>query len=331
MELHIRRQLQALFWQKLFNLNCQQKPLKQRSHLNNEAIKYRDNIKTAQNLTYNYQSQEVKNKLRSELHSKWNEINFNTGISIDDVHYKNDTYQQDYQYNTPVQIFYNSRLSFIKYGIFASAEVPIISKRINLSMSFRMDANSYSNSMNNMLKQFSPRFSASAQLTTPLFFNFNLGRYYKLPSLTTMGYRDNNLNLTNKNNELKYIHADHVVAGFEYRPNNYSKITAEGFFKNYNNYPISVSDSISLTSKGGDFGVVGDEEVMSKGRGKAYVFELMARQRSPKGLSFIAAYTFVRSEFTNMQGQHRMEPFYPHWVLLLNFNMKTIYHINSLC
>ncbi|MGQ1784212.1 TonB-dependent receptor [Saccharicrinis sp. GN24d3] len=275
-----------------------------RSHLNNEAIKYRDNIKDAQNLIYDYQSQEIENKFRTELHSKFLNINFNTGLSFDDVHYKNNTYRQDYQNASLLQISYNSELRFLKYGVFASAAIPVLNDRVNLSMSFRMDANSYSNNMSNLLKQFSPRFSASVQLDTPIFFNFNLGRYYQPPSLTTLGFRDNNESLTNKSNGIKYIYADHLVAGFEYRPNSYSKITLEGFFKKYNDYPVSVTDSVSLASKGGDFGVVGDEEVISIGKGKAYGFELMARQRSPKGLHFIAAYTFVRSKFTNIQGQY---------------------------
>ncbi len=275
-----------------------------RSHLNNEAIKYRDNIESSENLILDYQSQEVENKFRAELDTKAGNIRFNTGVSLDAAHYSNSTYRLDFLNSIPSEIKYNSELDFIKYGLFASAGLPVLGDRVNLSIGLRADATSYSNSMNNLLDQISPRFAASVQLAPLFFFNFNVGRYYQLPSFTTMGYRNTQGALVNKQNDLRYIYADHYVAGLEFRPNNYSKITLEGFFKDYGDYPISVKDSISIASKGGDFGVVGDEEVISTGSGKAYGFEIMARQRSPKGYSFIAAYTFVRSEFTNLMGQY---------------------------
>ena len=275
-----------------------------RSHLNNEAIKYRENIERPENLTFDYQSQEVENKFRAELDTKVGNIRFNTGVSMDAAHYSNTTYRLDFLNSQPREINYNSELDFIKYGLFASAGLPVFKDRVNLSAGVRVDGNSYSDRMNNPFNQISPRISASVQLAPLFFFNLNVGRYYQLPSLTTMGYRNTQGELVNKQNDLRYIYADHYVAGLEFRPNNYSKITLEGFYKDYGDYPISVKDSISIASKGGDFGVVGDEEVIPTGSGRAYGFEIMARQRSPKGYSFIAAYTFVRSEFTNILGQY---------------------------
>jgi len=45
----------------------------------------------------------------------------------------------------------------------------------------------------------------------------------------------------------------------------------EAFYKTYNDYPFSVTDSISIATKGGDFGTIGDEEVISTGKGRAYL------------------------------------------------------------
>ncbi|SMO72894.1 Outer membrane receptor for ferrienterochelin and colicins [Saccharicrinis carchari] len=275
-----------------------------RSHLNNEAIKYRNNVERGENLTYNYQSQEIENKFRAELDTKTGNLRFNTGISLEAAYYSNSTYRLDFINGAPNEINYHSELNFIKYGAFGSAGLPLFNDRLNLSLGLRVDASSYSDNMRNPFNQISPRFSASLQLAPQFFFNFNVGRYYQLPSFTTMGYRNTQGALVNKQNDLKYIYADHTVVGLELRPNNYSKITLEGFFKDYSDYPISLKDSISLASKGGDFGVVGDEAVQSTGSGRAYGFEVMARQRSPKGLSFIAAYTFVRSEFSNLLGEY---------------------------
>ncbi|TLX75209.1 TonB-dependent receptor [Labilibacter sediminis] len=273
-----------------------------RNHLNNEAVKYRDNIEVDENLTYDYQSQEIENKFRAELNSAFGIFSINGGVGLEYSEYSNRTYRLDYFDGTQQEINYNSILDFVKYGVWGSVGFPVFADKLKISLGFRMDANSYSSQMNNLLDQFSPRISASFKLANPLFFNLNVGRYYQLPAYTTMGYRDEEGVLVNKQNELEYIHADHYVGGVEYRPNDYSKITLEGFYKDYGKYPFSVNDSVSIASKGGDFGVFGDEEVLPNSEGRAYGFELMMRQRSPKGYSFIAAYTFVRSEFTDIDG-----------------------------
>jgi len=59
-----------------------------------------------------------------------------------------------------------------------------------------------------------------------------------------------------------------------------------------------------MASKGGDFGIFGDEEVTSSSKGKAYGAELLVRTRTNKGLNLIAAYTYVRSEFTDWEDKY---------------------------
>ena len=70
-----------------------------------------------------------------------------------------------------------------------------------------------------LLKQLSPRFSASYLFTEKWLINFNIGRYYQRPAYTTLGFMDNNGNLVNKDNGLKYISADHIIGGLEFLPN----------------------------------------------------------------------------------------------------------------
>jgi len=274
-----------------------------RNHLDNSSYKYQDNIEVPENLTYDYASSEIENKFRTEINTAINKLTINAGVGLESANYTNDTYRLLYENEAPVQDYYSSELSFFKYAMFGSVGLPVWNDRVKLSLGLRMDANNYSSEMNNLLDQISPRFSASVKLSQPLYFNFNVGRYYQLPAYTTMGYRNEEGDLLNKQNGLKYINADHIVAGFAYQPNNFTKITLEGFYKDYGNYPFSVNDSVSIASKGGDFGVIGDEEVTPTSDGRAYGFEIMARQTSAKGYSFIAAYTFVRSEFTNINGE----------------------------
>jgi outer membrane receptor protein involved in Fe transport len=155
------------------------------------------------------------------------------------------------------------------------------------------------------MDQFSPRFSASYKLTPKLSVNFNTGRFYQLPAYTTLGYRNNQGDLVNKQNNLKYIAADHIVGGLAWYPQSDAKITLEGFYKKYSDYPFSLEDSISLANQGADFGTIGDEPVKSISEGRAYGLELLARDRATIwDLSVIFSYTFVRSEFKDMNGDY---------------------------
>jgi hypothetical protein len=78
----------------------------------------------------------------------------------------------------------------------------------------------------------------------------------------------------------------------------------EGFYKSYFDYPFSVLDSVSIASKGGDFGVFGNEEVVSTDKGRAYGFEVYARDTDFFGFNTILSYTFVRSKFEDKSGEY---------------------------
>jgi TonB dependent receptor len=158
--------------------------------------------------------------------------------------------------------------------------------------------------MGNPLNQISPRISASVKVVEWMNINANIGRYYQRPQYTVMGYRDQNQALVNKANGLKYIRADHAVAGLEFIPTQNTRITVEGFYKQYSNYPFNLRDSISLANQGADFGVVGNLPVDSRGKGRAYGAELLIQQKLYKGFYGILAYTFVVSEFTDKNGNY---------------------------
>jgi hypothetical protein len=127
-----------------------------------------------------------------------------------------------------------------------------------------------------------------------------------------LGFRDNNGNLVNKNNRLKYIRSDHIVWGFEFLPKDYSKVSLEGFYKWYDDYPVSVLDKVSLASKGGDFGTVGDEEVLSLAKGKAYGLELLYKNKNLAGFNVTLSYTLFRSKSQEIdQTLHTVNNFIP--------------------
>lgn len=71
---------------------------------------------------------------------------------------------------------------------------------------------------------------------------------------------------------------------------------------------MSLVDSIPLASKGTDYGVLGNEAVSSTATGRAYGLELTGRWYNYKGLTFIASYTYVRSEFKDGRGSRKYIP-----------------------
>ena len=266
--------------------------------LNNNSYKYQDNIEIDSLKTFDYQSTESETKFRYENTLRTNSgFKLNLGAGLEYAQYTNQTFRKDFVGLVPVELNYNSSLDLWKWSAFGQISKGYFQNRLAFSFGLRVDANNYSQSMSNILDQFSPRLSASYKIRSEFSLNFNTGRYYQQPAYTTLGFINNSGNLVNKDNGLRYISVDHLVAGIEYLPTDQSVISLEGFYKYYRNYPFSVNDSISLANKGADYGSFGDEEVLSKAEGQSYGLELLARNRDLWGFNIVLSYTWVRSEF----------------------------------
>ena len=278
-----------------------------RNMLYNEAYKYLNNDESVpENKTLDYSSYEIENKIRYEEVLRTGGYKITYGAGAEYAKYKNSTLQKVFipaGEDTITEINYSSDLNLFKWNIFGQVSKSILDERLLLSLGIRSDANNYSDEMSNLFRQISPRFSASYSLTPKLAINFNTGRYFQLPAYTTMGYRLPDGELLNKTNGLRYIQADHIVAGIDFRRNDQSKITLEGFYKFYNYYPFSLRDSVSLASKGADFGVAGDEGVIPVSKGKAWGAELYFREKITRNIDATVSYTWVRSSFEDKHGE----------------------------
>jgi len=276
-----------------------------RNMLNNRYYKYINNEINDANLLNNYTSFEAENKFRIEDFIKTeNNIRINYGINFEYARYYNNTYLNVFTPLGQQEITYDSNLDLFKYGAFGQISKSVLGNRLALSFGIRIDGNEYSESMSNPIEQLSPRFSASYDINDKLSINMNAGRYYLLPSYTSLGYRNENNLLANKNNDIKYIQSDHLIAGFTYRPSGRSIVSIEGFYKLYDKYPFSVKDSLVLAFKPVDFGVVGDEEISSIGEGHAYGFELFSQNRFKNDFNLSASYTFAISQFKDLNGDY---------------------------
>jgi len=258
------------------------------NNLDNSNLKYRDNDASKGTLL-DYNSYERETKLRFENSSRMGYFRLISGVNSEVASYHNSTT------GLSVPSDYKTNLTIFKYGLFGSLLYESEDGKLTGSIGLRTDANSYSDNMNNPFKQLSPRLSLSYQIKDNLFINGNIGRFFQLPAYTVLGYQEGNI-FVNKA-AVKYLRSDQVVLGIEKRPTRFIRITLEGFYKKYSNGLLSLTDNIPLSSKGADYDVLGTEKVNSTAEGRAYGFELFARWFGQKNLNFMAAYTFVRSEF----------------------------------
>lgn len=158
-----------------------------RSQLNNRNIKYRDNDESSEeNLTLNYRSDEIENKLRSENIFRFPFFRLNVGGNLEYATYTNRTYQKQFT-TIPKVINYQTDLGLLKWGLYATAIYESDNERFTASLGVRTDANDYSSEMNNLLDQLSPRLSLSYRLFGAVYLNGNIGRYYELPPYTVLG------------------------------------------------------------------------------------------------------------------------------------------------
>ncbi|WP_425659477.1 TonB-dependent receptor [Tenacibaculum ascidiaceicola] len=273
-----------------------------RNEWKNKAVKYFLNEEIPANLLLDYSSKEIENKLRYEnSFESDNKIDFNLGFNLETARYTNNNYQKNANSDGVVIYDFNSAIDFVKYGVFGQVSKRYLDEKLGVSLGFRVDGIDYNSEMKNPFNQFSPRLSLSYDLSEKWMVSSSVGRYYQLPSYTVLGYKNDVGEFENKNG-LKYIQSDHFVSGLSYKPNTSSKVTFEGFYKGYKDYPFSLRNQISLANLGADFGIIGNEAVSSTSEGRAYGFELLAQKKSYSGLYGIASYTFVRSEFKDVQG-----------------------------
>ena len=279
-----------------------------RNMLNNTSYKYRNNDESSEdNRIFNYKSIEEENKLRIENSRTLRKWKLLAGTGLEYVQFGVDNKAKILIPGAPgtagtiQDIAFSTQLNLAKYSGFVRAYRNVMGNG-TLSFAGRLDGNTYNKHMQNVLNQ--PTASVSASLPTPvngLFFNANVGQFTQLPSYTILGYRNAAGALDNQD-RVKYIRNRMVAAGLQYNKVKDTRITLEGFYKQYANYPLALNDSISLGNLGTDFAVVGNEPVSSVCDGRAYGMEFLLQKRSRSGLYGILAYTLSWSEFSDKNG-----------------------------
>ena len=122
------------------------------------------------------------------------------------------------------------------------------------------------------------------------------GLYCQLPPYTALGFKVDDALV---NRSLDYMRVGVFSAGVDWRLRDRLIVSVEGFYKRYGDVPLSVADGIPLSCKGNDYGVVGNEKLVSSAQGRAYGVEAMARWQIPGRVNVVGSVTVFRSEYRN--------------------------------
>ena len=292
------------------------------SYLNNRMTKYVNNDESSEeNLMLRLRSSEQKTSLRLENRSSIGKWIWKQGAEMSYSRYTNHTIQRFYGNQQASWIDYQTDLGIWSWGGFVSGDYTSPNQRLTSSFGIRVDASNLAK-MKNPFHQLSPRISANYTFNEHWSVAGNVGIYYELPPYTALGFKDNEENWVNR--ELKYQRVASGSVGVNWRPIRQVIVSVEGFYKRYSQMPLCIIDNIPLACKGNDYGIFGNEALVSSAQGRAYGVELLAKWHVPDKINASASLTLYQSEYRN----NKNSPYLPSaWDNRYILNMSCVWDL----
>ena len=292
------------------------------SYLNNRMTKYVNNDESSEeNLMLRLRSSEQKTSLRFENRSSIGKWTWKQGAEMSYSRYTNHTIQRFYANQQASWIDYQTDLGIWSWGGFVSGDYTSPNQRLTSSFGIRVDASNLAK-MKNPFHQLSPRISANYTFNEHWSVAGNVGIYYELPPYTALGFKDNEGNWVNR--ELKYQRVASGSMGVNWRPVRQVIVSVEGFYKRYSQMPLCIIDNIPLACKGNDYGIFGNEALISSAQGRAYGVELLAKWHVPDKINASASLTLYQSEYRN----NKNSPYLPSaWDNRYILNMSCVWDL----
>ena len=262
------------------------------NRLKNVFSQYQDN-ENKTGILFRNDSKEQETKLRVHATQYIKDWKVSYGLNVQQSVYTNNTD------DVVGGLGYETAIDFAKYGFFGKLSRSFVNNRLSLALGLRSDADSFTNG-STLIDNLSPRLSASYMLNESSSWKLNasVGRYFKIPTYTMLGFQNNSGEFINKSN--RYTQSDHYVFGVEYNLSPSARFTVEAFRKDYSQYPVSVLDGVSLANKGAGFEVLGNEAVVDTGSGLSKGIEVLFQQKLSNNFYGILAYTLFSSEFSGI-------------------------------
>lgn len=190
----------------------------------------------------------------------------------------------------------DSELKTVKLHAGVSLTSTLARGRLTLNTGARIDYFGYMNKPYSV----SPRLGALFRLWDNTNITANAGIYFQAPELSWLVTYP-------ENRDLEYMRCDEVVFGIEHFIGYNIKISAEGYLKQYYNYPVSVYNPYYIFINNGvslypNF----LDKAVSAGKGYYTGIDLVMEKKNPgSGLYWSAAYSFSHSKFLSLVGDYQ--------------------------
>lgn len=190
----------------------------------------------------------------------------------------------------------DTELKTVKLHAGVNLTSTLVNGRLTLNTGARVDYFGYMNKPYSV----SPRFGALFRLWDNTNITANAGIYFQAPEL---GW----LITYPENRDLDYLRCDEVVLGIEHFIGYAIKFSAEGYLKQYYNYPVSVYNPFYIFINNGvslypNF----LDRAVSAGKGYYTGIDLVMEKKNPgRGLYWSAAYSFSHSKFLSLVGDYQ--------------------------
>ncbi len=271
------------------------------SYLNNRYTKYQDNDESnPDNLNTLLKSRDQKSTLRNENRTILSDnFTISYGALAEYTQFKVDSYTR----YASGENYYDTKLNLFSWGLHVGSAFKSKDERVTASVGVRADANNFSNRTQRFWEQLSPRATVSYALNRGFSLSAATGLYYAMPPLTALSYNEDGVAV---NSDLGYINVTHYTMGVEWQKDRQISVSMEGFYKHYNDLPVSVENDIPLADLGDDYGVVGNEYLLQSGRGRAYGVEFMGQWQILGKVSLVGSLTLFKSEYaTTSDSEYR--------------------------
>ncbi len=164
----------------------------------------------------------------------------------------------------------------------------------------------------------SPRASLAITITPKISLNLSYGIFYQSPSYIWIIGNPSNNNLTD-------IRADHYIAGIEYLFDQSAKLTVEGYYKKYSDYPVSTVRPYLILADNAGFETensFGLEPLQSAGAGNAKGFEIYLQKTLTKDLYGAVSFSYSDVKYKAYDGIERRSDWDNRYVLNINGGYK---------
>lgn len=164
----------------------------------------------------------------------------------------------------------------------------------------------------------SPRTSLSIAITPIFSVNLAYGIFYQSPQYIWIAGNP-------QNSSLKNIRADHYIAGIEYYLDESTRLTIEGYYKDYRNYPVSTSRPYLILANNSGFETensFGLEPLVSEGTGNAKGFEIFIQKALTKSLYGAFSFSYSDVKYKAYDGIERRSDWDNRYVMNINGGYK---------